>query len=506
MQYKEMNLCDFCFTPIAPGSVCPNCGLTHETYRAAGDLLPPGTNLMGKYIIGRVLGRGGFGATYLAYSSEQDRVTAIKEYFPNGIACRGKDGEKVYIVSEDKKEIFQKGETRFFEEAQTVSRFNTNQNIVSVYEFFYTNGTAYYSMEYLHGIDLKGYIARKHHVLSEAEAVTIMRGVCEALVAIHSTGTLHRDISPDNIFICTDSIVKLIDFGAAKQVVGEHAQQNYSVVVKEGFAPPEQYQSNGRQGMWTDIYAVGATIYYTLTGNVPMNALNRKEDPDVIFNTNMEINPQFKAILRKCLQPEIKDRYQSAIELIGDLNTLSIQNVTVGGTDYVQSIYNGFTSEQRDGQAVILNAQPQPQPIYQSGYNPHMPPQYTNSQMPPVSQYPPNAPYPNSQYPNPQMPPTQPYPNSQYSNVPYPNSQIPPASQYPNSQIPPYVDTDAHERSGMTKGLIIGILVVVVLLILILLIVFIVRMTSLSGPPGGMPPGGMPPQSGQMPPMGGPMQ
>ena len=127
-----------------------------------------------------------------------------------------------------------------------------------------------------------------------------MRGVCNALVAVHSTQTLHRDISPDNIFICTNGEVKLIDFGAAKQVVGEYAQQNYSVVVKQGFAPAEQYKSNGRQGVWTDIYAVGASIYYALTGKIPMDAVNRIDNPEIVFDNSVRISPQFAEIIKKC--------------------------------------------------------------------------------------------------------------------------------------------------------------------------------------------------------------
>ena len=147
MDYKGMSLCDFCFEPVVPGTVCAKCGLTHESYHAEAGLLMPGANLLGKYIIGRVLGRGGFGATYLAYSSERNKPVAIKEYFPTGIANRAKGEESVSIVSDDKKKVFDKGAKRFFEEAKTIARFNTNKHVVSVYEFFYANNTVYYSME-----------------------------------------------------------------------------------------------------------------------------------------------------------------------------------------------------------------------------------------------------------------------------------------------------------------------------------------------------------------------
>ena len=474
MEYKGMNLCDFCFEPVAPGNVCAKCGLTPEKYQMEAGLLTPGTNLLGKYIIGRVLGRGGFGATYLAYSSEQDRVVAIKEYFPTGIANRAKGEEKISIVSNDKRKVFEKGANRFFEEAKTISRFNTNKNVVSVYEFFYANDTVYYSMEYLEGIDLKGYIAKKGGKLSENETVTIMRGVCDALVAVHSTQTLHRDISPDNIFICTNGDVKLIDFGAAKQVVGEHAQQNYSVVVKQGFAPAEQYKSNGRQGVWTDIYSVGASMYYALTGEIPIDAMNRVENPNIVFDPALDISPEFINIINKCLKSKIEERYQSAIELLGALNELDVRSVAIGGNEYVQNIYTGVSSSGLQGNAIQFaganqggqNFSAQPQ----TGYNP-----YDNSV------------YPQSQYPQSQ------FPQPQY---PYPQSQ------YPYSQ---YGDEAEKEKSGMLKGIIIGVCSLIIVALIIIIIVNLTSPRPPMGPPGGMPPG--PPPMGQpgMPPMGQPM-
>ena len=342
MQFKGMNLCDFCFEKTPPGSVCQKCGLSHSTYRVEAGLLMPGAILAGKYVIGRLLGRGGFGATYLAYSGARNEVVAIKEYYPAGIATRNKGEEKISIVSDSKRAVFERGATRFLKEAKTMSRFNANKNVVSVYEFFYANDTAYYSMEYLHGIDLKEYTDRHGGRLREAEAVTIMKGICEALVAVHSTQTLHRDISPDNIYICTNGDVKLIDFGAAKQVVGG-ANRMYSVVLKQGYAPAEQYKTNGRQGVWTDLYATGASMYYAITGKPPLDAMNRVENPELSFGGAVGISRKFISIIRKCLQPRIEDRYQSALELLNDLNALPVQDVDIGGADYVKKASNGVS-------------------------------------------------------------------------------------------------------------------------------------------------------------------
>lgn len=326
MQYKGQNLCDFCFEPMGPDGVCHKCGLTHDTYRLNGGLLPPGTNLLGKYIIGRVLGRGGFGATYLAYSSALDKVVALKEYLPLSISYRAKGEEEVSVVSEDTKQVFDKGAKRFYEEARTISKFNKHSNIVSVYEFFYANQTVYYSMEYLQGNDLKNYIARKGGRIQEGEAINILKALCNALLVVHNAQILHRDIAPDNIFICDNGDVKLIDFGAAKQVVNV-TQQVHSIILKQGFAPPEQYLAKGKQGPWTDIYAVGTTIYYALTGNIPTDALERYENAEIQFPEDVRISTELKNILKKCLEFKYEDRYQNAMELFSDLDALDIKDI-----------------------------------------------------------------------------------------------------------------------------------------------------------------------------------
>ncbi|MBE7051374.1 MAG: serine/threonine protein kinase [Ruminococcaceae bacterium] len=453
MHYKGVDLCDFCFEPVTPGTVCSNCGLTHETYHAEVGLLMPGTNILGKYIIGRVLGRGGFGATYLAYSSEKNSVVAIKEYYPTGIATRAKGEEEITIISDDKRNVFEKGARRFFDEAKTISKFNSNKNVVSVYEFFYSNNTVYYSMEYLKGIDLKGYVSKKGHRLSEPEAVAIMKGICDALVTVHSTQTLHRDISPDNIFICTNGDVKLIDFGAAKQVLG-NSQQTYSVVVKQGFAPLEQYKSSGKQGVWTDIYAVGASAYYSLTGKVPPDAMTRFENPQIDFDPELGISQNFINIIEKCMQPRVEDRYQSAIELLADINDINTGSVSVGGDEYVQPIYSGIRQELH-GSDVKFGEIPN---SYNSANNSHQ-------------SYPPSGgPYTHSSYE---------YPMSYYERM----------------------QAEKEAKSAMLKGIIIGVCALIIVALIIVILVTLLTPGQqppfppngeMMPPPGGMPPPGMP--------------
>ena len=402
MWINNVNLCDFCFTPLDSANKCPKCGLSVGSYHVDADLLPPGTNLIGKYIIGRTLGRGGFGATYLSYSSDKRHPVAIKEYFPNQIACRAKGETKVSIVSNDKHSIFQRGAKRFFEEAKSMSKFRGSDSIVDVYEFFYCNDTAYYSMEYLEGIDLKGYIEKRGGKISEPEAVKIMKAVGDALMVIHSTGMLHRDISPDNIFVCKNGKVKLIDFGSAKQVVGEQSQ-SLSVILKQGFAPYEQYQKGGNQGMWTDIYALGATMYYAVTGVIPDDAMSRIQNPTIEINPNLGISEKFVNIIDKCMKMNISERFQSAHELVVKLNEIAEPDVQLG--QFEQSVYvnrniknleggspmNWENNDQNNGNPQQWQGQPQEGTYqnnsqYQQPYQPQYPPQYPQSYQPPYQQ------------------------------------------------------------------------------------------------------------------------
>ena len=266
IEINGRNICENCFEETS-SPVCGCCGYDSENNANDPSMLAPGSILLGKYIIGSVIGKGGFGITYLAYDTKTNKKVAVKEYFPYGIAARSAGSPAVYVSSKDNEEAFELGAEKFYEEAQFVSKFKGNSNIVEVYEFFYENDTVYLAMEYLQGRTLKEYI-RDHGIISAPQALFIANGVSCALAAAHSESVLHRDISPDNIILCGSGNVKLIDFGAARQVVAEHSQ-TFSVILKPGFAPIEQYNKKGNQGPWTDIYSLGATLYFALTGDIP---------------------------------------------------------------------------------------------------------------------------------------------------------------------------------------------------------------------------------------------
>ncbi len=325
MNIKGKKLCDNCFAEIK-NEPCEKCGYKKSKYKQEIGVLVVGTVLKQRYHIGKVLGRGGFGITYKAYDTLHEKVVAIKEYYPNGIAHRDTGTTQLSVVDSTQTESFNTGAEKFFEEAKTVSRFNGNPNIVGVYEFFYENSTVYYVMEYLEGCDLKTYIKNNGGRISQGQVVTLLNVITDALLITHSLNVLHRDISPDNIYIQKNGDVKLIDFGAARQVLAEQSK-SLSVILKQGFAPLEQYQRKGRQGAWTDIYALGATCLYAVTAKVPDDATERIEESSIGTAEEYGVDEALWSVLEKCLAVRTADRYQSVLELKEALAKLTIAPV-----------------------------------------------------------------------------------------------------------------------------------------------------------------------------------
>jgi serine/threonine protein kinase len=307
---------------------CRDCGYSDGDINPIPIALPVATILMGRYIIGRTLGKGGFGITYLAYDVTADKRVAVKEYLPDTLIHRNSGDTAVSTFHGEKGDSFQKGAEKFYEEAQMVSRFNGNPGLIWVYEFFHENNTAYFVMEYLEGMDLKKYIEQNNGALTQQQIMEVITPLIDSLIIVHSIGILHRDISPDNIYITNDGKIKLLDFGAARQVLGE-ASKSLSVILKQGFAPIEQYQTKGKQGPWTDIYALGATIYYSLTGKVPEAPMDRLEEDHLVMPAN--ISAGLSNILAKMMAVRAINRYQDAMELkkdiSGDLSDNSIAQI-----------------------------------------------------------------------------------------------------------------------------------------------------------------------------------
>ena len=278
------------------------------------------TRLIGRYTIEGVLGQGGFGITYLGIDELHEKKVAIKEFFPQGIVTRNieyQDTVTVTFVGE--KDNYEKGKERFLKEARTMAKFSKDEGIVKALDFFEINNTAYIVMEYLEGVTLKQYLRENKRIDAE-DLVELLVPLIESLDEIHSQGLIHRDISPDNIMVLPDGRIKLMDFGAARDYT-EFGEKSLSIVLKPGYAPPEQYQTHGVQGPWTDIYALCATMYKCITGENPPDALDRLVDDHLkkISAFGISVSPQIEKAIIKGMSVAAKDRYQNVGDFCEDL-------------------------------------------------------------------------------------------------------------------------------------------------------------------------------------------
>ncbi|MEN6389408.1 MAG: protein kinase [Syntrophomonas sp.] len=307
------HLCMGCMNDKGTEEVCPYCGYVEGTPPELPQFLTPGTILNGRYLLGKVLGYGGFGITYLGWDLILNSKLAVKEYLPQSVATRVMGQTTVTAFSTgEAQDNFTYGLNKFLDEARALAQFMDHPGIVGVRDFFQANATAYLVMQYMEGMTFKDYLQEKGGAIPVDVALSIMMPAMDALREVHQKGIVHRDISPDNIYIMANGQVKLLDFGAARHAVGEHSK-SLSIILKAGYAPEEQYRSRGEQGPWTDIYAVGATLYRAITGKIPPEALDR------MFNDTLEppshlgvaISPDMEAALVQALAVKASNRFQS---------------------------------------------------------------------------------------------------------------------------------------------------------------------------------------------------
>ncbi|MBP3634466.1 MAG: protein kinase [Oscillospiraceae bacterium] len=264
-------VCPKCFMPLY-GRVC-SCGFVGAPGSDYAMALPNYVQLNERYILLQVIGAGGFGVTYKALDKVKRRICAVKEYMPVGVALRRYDGW-IYPDVSEKAEIFAHGKNRFMEEAFFLQKLNAMPATATITDCFEENGTAYFVMEYVEGATIKQQVMRRGP-FSLPDALNIVMSVALALHKIHTqAGMFHRDISPENIMLQANGNVKILDFGSAK-LLSKQAHQNFTVVVKSGYAPPEQYSSTTPQGAYTDVYALASTFYYMVTGEKIPPALDR---------------------------------------------------------------------------------------------------------------------------------------------------------------------------------------------------------------------------------------
>ncbi|HOW75034.1 MAG TPA: serine/threonine-protein kinase [Candidatus Competibacteraceae bacterium] len=269
--------CPGCFHPCEWDATagCPICKYRPHADRSAA-LLPVGTQLKG-YVVGEKLGQGGFGITYRGFDATLMMPVAIKEYYPSELVGRSTDRSTVVLNSHEHEEPFGHGLKTFLKEARTLAQVK-HPHVVRVLSYFEMHGTAYLVMDYVEGEDLAAYLKRQPNGrLPWRSAVGLVLPVLDGLRKVHEAGFMHRDIKPGNLYRTDEGLI-LLDFGAARQVTGSHTRS--MLIFTKGYAPYEQYLTGhlNRQGPWTDVYGMAATLYFMLTAQRPPPALDRKQN------------------------------------------------------------------------------------------------------------------------------------------------------------------------------------------------------------------------------------
>lgn len=284
-----MKQCYFCFETFEDEfEVCPHCGKIHKSEPEEPIYLYPGTVLADRYVIGQCVGAGGFGIVYVAYDPKLDKVLAVKEFYVSRLVTRAQ-GEKDLIISKKSQQEYEYRKSRFLAEARTMAKFNKHRSIPNVYDFFEENGTAYIVMELLKGETLNSYRHEHDGKLDIDFALMIANEIGEALISLHKEGIIHCDVAPDNVFICEGENIriKLMDLGAAK--MPDRPNDVIDIILKPGYSPTEQYNNENNIGPWTDVYALGATLYVMLTGVKPDESTNRAISDELV--PPIELNP-----------------------------------------------------------------------------------------------------------------------------------------------------------------------------------------------------------------------
>ena len=310
----EFRRCYGCMEEIT-AYPCPHCGYHPQNDAHRDYALRPGSILNGKYLVGRMLGQGGFGITYVGWDLVLGRKVAIKEYYPSGQVVRQNGATLQWYETQQAKTARESGKELFLKEARKMSKVSGISQVVQVHDLFLANETAYIVMEFIEGETLKQRL-QKTGPLSWQDMQKIFLPVTQAMEQVHQAGLIHRDLSPDNLMLLPDGDVKVLDLGAAKDL-SVNAGVSSMQVAKGGFSPLEQYTQRGGSGTWTDVYALAATIYYTLTGVVPPAAMDRMERDEM----NWELE-QLRSVpraglraLKKAMAVRASDRTQTMQEL-----------------------------------------------------------------------------------------------------------------------------------------------------------------------------------------------
>ena len=269
----DMFFCYYCMAKHDfAASPCPKCGKKKNYQQKDRQDLPPGTLLHQRYVVGRKLGGGGFGATYIAYDTQTEQVCAVKEFFPHNL-CTREENELRVLPNDLESAAFEKHMQSFQSEAKKLSSLSFIKGVVNIYENFEENGTAYFSMEYLEGQTLSEYVRKNgKNGLPLESALKLIYSVLKILRDVHAQGVLHRDISADNVMVLSNGSLKLIDFGAARDML----KTSKTIYSKGVYTAPEQRYGDTQQ-FCTDLYSVGVLLFFVVTGRVPKQQRVRLE-------------------------------------------------------------------------------------------------------------------------------------------------------------------------------------------------------------------------------------
>ncbi|MGN1318426.1 MAG: protein kinase [Lachnospirales bacterium] len=308
------DVCFNCFKSRGNFEVCPHCGYINGTKPEQEYHLYPGTILDGRYLVGTVLGFGGFGITYKAWDIKLGSIVAIKEFYPTGLVNRVPGETEVQVFDGAENANYKEYLERFMDEARNLAQFNGKANIVNVFGFFEENNTAYIVMEFLDGISLKNYVEQNGRMPVDTSLVVI-NDLLDGTKEVHEKGILHRDIAPDNIILTNEGNVKILDFGSAR-FSSDNNEKTLSAFIKPGYAAPEQYAALGEQGVWTDIYGLGATMYFMVTGIKPEESTDRLVNDTVAKPSELGVDIPIevdKSIMKAMALP-IEMRFKSIDE------------------------------------------------------------------------------------------------------------------------------------------------------------------------------------------------
>lgn len=330
-----MKLCMGCMNQMEDQvTVCPHCGFNERELKQEAYYLTPGTVVGGKYIIGRALSYAGYTVTYIGMDAENNRKVLVKEYLPNEFSTRPEGDKEVTIYSGDAKEQFEEGLTTFLNEANRIQQLGRPQGIMQVYDCVAENDTGYVISEYLEGQTL-AQILEGGKKFSPQEAKEFICEILEGLRRVHPLDVVHCDIAPETILVTRTGEIKLLDFGATRYVTTANSK-SLAIILKQGYAPEEQYRSQGVRGPWTDVYALGAVMYHMITGIVPIESVDRAlvDELKAPSQLGVPMPKNMENALMNALNVYQKDRTPSAEVFYQELNSDEVKRIQVKKQKY----------------------------------------------------------------------------------------------------------------------------------------------------------------------------